>query len=113
MDPRKPIHRPDEGSQDIIRQIAHAHLMECTTMGAKALGCSGASFVMLGIAIWAAELAELDRRAAAQMLAAIADLYDPASNDTKKRHAEKRRRQAVDRLHAAVDISMAKPAGTA
>lgn len=110
-DPRKTVYRPDADTQNAAREIALAHLIGATEEGAKAIGCTGASFVILGIGIWTSELAELDGRASAQMLRALADLYDPASNHTKKQHAEKKRRAAVSRLFAALDLDMATPAG--
>lgn len=113
MDPRKTIIRPDQEAQNAMRQIALAHLRAVTEEGAKAIGCTGASFVVMGIAIWGAELAELDARAAAQMMRAIGDLYDPASSAAKKAHAEKKRRAAVTRLFAALDLEMARPEGRA
>lgn len=112
-DPRKPIHRPDAEQQDRVRRIAHSHLLSVTEEGARAIGCTGASFVILGLGMWTGELAELDRKAAAQMLRALADLYDPASNDARKIRAEKKRRAAVTRLLAAVDLDMAEPGGRA
>ncbi|OWU80453.1 hypothetical protein ATO1_08900 [Phaeobacter sp. 22II1-1F12B] len=87
--------------------------MAVTEEGAKNIGCTGASFVILGLGIWAEELAELDGKASAQMLRALADLYDPTSNQPKKFNAEKKRRSAVDRLLAAVDLDMATPGGRA
>lgn len=113
MDPRKPIHRPSDETQDAVRSIAHKHLLEVTSLGAKALGCSGASFVMIGMGIWASELSELDSRATAKLLASLATLYDPASNNAQKIRAEKKRRNAVKLLLGAVDIEMSTPAGTA
>ncbi|WP_420415894.1 hypothetical protein [Marinovum algicola] len=112
-DPRKPVQRPDTATQDAARRIAYAHLLSVTEEGAKALGCTGASFVILGMAIWARELAELDPKAAVQMLRSIADIYDPTLNTTKKARAERKRRAAVDRLLAAVDLEMAQPMGRA
>ena len=112
-DPRRPIRRPDEQEQERVRNTVHDHLLEITSKGAESIGCTGASFVMMGIGVWAAELAELDQKATAQLLSALGDLYNPASNDGQRRRAEKRRRQAVEKLHAAVDISMATPGGTA
>lgn len=112
-DPRKPVHRPDQAAQDAAREVAYEHLLAATEAGAKAIGCTGASFVILGIGIWGSELAELDAKAASQMLRSIADLYDPASNHTKKIQAEKKRRAAVNRLLAAVDLEMSKPEGAA
>lgn len=112
-DPRKPIVRPDPETQEVQREIAYAHLIECTTQGARSIGCTGASFVILGLRIWAQELAELDGKASAQMLRALADIFDPSSNHKKKLHAEKKRRAAVQRLLAAVDLDMSTPSGRA
>lgn len=112
-DPRKPVHRPDQATQDAMRKIAYEHLLAITEQGSKAMGCTGASFVILGIGIWGSELAELDAKAAAQMLRSIADLYDPSSNETKKIRAEKKRKAAVNRLLAALDLEMATPEGQA
>lgn len=112
-DPRKPIHRPSTDQQDLVRRIALDHLLIVTEEGSKSIGCTGASFVILGLGIWASELAELDSRASAQMLRALADLYDPATNETGKIRAEKKRRSAVHKLLAAVDLDMATPGGRA
>lgn len=112
-DPRKPIRREDEAAQEATRQVAHAHLLAVTQEGARAIGCTGASFVILGMGIWGAELAELDPKAAAQMLRSLGDLYDPAVNQTGKIRAEKKRRKAVVRLLATVDLEMAEPHGSA
>lgn len=112
-DPRKPIERPDAKRQDMVRRVVHGHLMECTEKGSRALGCTGASFVIIGLGIWAAELSELDQKAAAQMLGAMAVLFDPASNDAQKRRAEKKRQVAVDRLFASLDLEMSTPGGSA
>ncbi len=113
VDPRKPVHTPDEGQQALVRKIVHQHLMTCTAAGAQEIGCSGASFVMLGIAEWVSELAYLDPKATSQMLAALSVLYDPRSNEAQKRRAEEKRRSAVRKLHTAVDIDMATPGGSA
>ncbi|AVO39608.1 hypothetical protein C6Y53_02185 [Pukyongiella litopenaei] len=67
----------------------------------------------MGIGIWCSELADLDARATAQLLRAVADIYDPALNDAGKLRAEKNRRSAVNRLLAAVDLDMAAPGGRA
>lgn len=112
-DPRKPINRPPQTDQDQARAIAHSVLMMATSEGAKAVGCTGASFVIMGIGIWAAELSELDQKATSQMLRSLGDLYDPSSNHAKKQNAEKKRRAAVNKLFAALDLEMAAPGGNA
>jgi hypothetical protein len=112
-DPRKPVHQPDPNAQDSVREIAYRHLLAVTELGAREIGCSGASFVMIGLGIWAAELHDLDPKAAAQLLRSLATLYDPKASDNQKRAAEKKRHAAVTRLHAAVDLDMATPKGEA
>lgn len=112
-DPRKPVHRPQQADQDAARQIAHACLMAATSEGAKMVGCTGASFVIMGIGIWAAELCELDQRAVSKMFEALAVIYDPSANDRQKIKSEKSRRAAVDKIFAALDLEMNPPQGTA
>ena len=105
-DPRKPVHLQGGEQADVIASIAHAHLVECTILGAQALGCTGASFVTMGMGIWATEVAELDGKAAAQFLRALADLMEPGRKPAAKQEAEARRQYAVRRLLAAVDLMM-------
>jgi hypothetical protein len=82
-----------------------------TSAGAKAIGGTGASFVMIGMGVWAAELAELDGGAAAKFLHALADISDPANNENQKRRVEEDRRHAVRALFAAIDLEMAEVKG--
>lgn len=113
-DPRKPILRPPtDQEQTNITKLAYTHLMVATHNGAQEIGCTGAAFVVLGIGIWSAELAELDAKSASKMLAAISVIYDPTSNPTQKMHAEKKRATAVKKLFGAVDLAMTNPTGTA
>jgi len=112
-DPRKPIMQPDEAESVRLHKIAYDHLRECTKKGAQATGTTGASFVILGLAIWTDELAELDYRATAQMLDALTILYDPKAPPKKKEHAERRRRAAVAKLLAQVDLDMNSTEGSA
>jgi|GEM_PF-3026389 len=112
-DPRKPVHHRagDEGAG--VRKIIHAHLIECTRHGARSLGCTGASFVTMGIGIWAAELAELDGRATAKFLRALADIMEPGHSPVQKQNAEAKRQHAVRRILAAVDLAMNSTEGRA
>lgn len=112
MDPRKPILTPTGESRDQVIQMAHEVLLDATFVGAKVLGCPGASFVTIGMGIWAMELSELDAKATSQMLSALATLYDPKSNHGQKMRAEKRRAAAVKQILSALDLEMATPAGT-
>lgn len=109
----KPIKQPDDASHEAVRQIIHAHLMECTERGAQALGCTGASFVTSGIGMWGAELAELDATATAHLFHAIGNIFDPKNGPAQRQYAEKQRAKAVKRLLAAVDLDMTQPAGRA
>jgi len=112
MDPRKPVQRPDPDMQGAIRGRVYEHLLAVTEAGARSIGCTGASFVIMGVGIWGAELSELHPRAAAQMMRALADIYDPATNPTQKARAEKKRCAAVNKLLATVDLHMANPRGS-
>lgn len=112
-DPRKPIQHRTGEQGDITRRIVHAHLLECTASGAGFLRCTGASFVTMGVGIWAEELAELDGKATAHFLRALADIMDPALKPAAKAAAENRRAYAVSRLLAAVDLAMTKEEGRA
>lgn len=112
-DPRKgTLHRAGAAG-DVTRDIVHAHLLECTSLGARAVGCTGASFVTMGMGIWAAELAELDGRATAILLRALSDIMDPKNKPATKAEAENRRQYAVKQLHLAVDMKMTRPEGRA
>ncbi|WP_423212278.1 hypothetical protein [Paracoccus yeei] len=112
-DPRKPVHLQGGEQADVVSSIVHAHLIECTSLGARALGCTGTSFVTMGMGIWATELAELDGKAAAQFLRALADLMEPGRKPAAKQEAEARRQYAVRRLLAAVDLMMNETEGRA
>jgi hypothetical protein len=112
-DPRKRVQRPEGDDADRMREIAYTYLLACTEKASEAIGCTGASFVILGVGIWANELAELDARAARQMFDALGDLFDPSASDRKKAHAERRRRAAVNKLLAAVNLAMSEAGGRA
>tara|TARA_R110002049_G_scaffold45609_10_gene133020 strand:+ start:520 stop:864 length:345 start_codon:yes stop_codon:yes gene_type:complete len=113
FDPRKPVNHPTGEAAGDVREIARQHLLKATENGAKDIGCTGASFVMVGLGIWTSELMELDARATSQLMHALAVFADPSANQTKKMHAERKRAAAVRKLFAALDIEMAPPAGTA
>ncbi|SFY20420.1 hypothetical protein SAMN04244548_03066 [Paracoccus pantotrophus] len=112
-DPRKGTRHRAGADGNVVRDIVHAHLIECTGLGAKAVGCTGASFVTMGIGIWAAELAELDGKATAILLRALADIMDPKNTPAAKAAAESRRQYAVQLLHMAVDMAMNDAEGRA
>jgi len=110
-DPRKPVRTLPEAQNQAIRASVHAVLLAATEVGAKEIGTTGASFVIVGMGVWATELAELDARATARMLRALADIYDPRTNPNQKRRAEEERAKAVRAILAALDLEMAEAAG--
>lgn len=110
-DPRKHVRSPAPEHQREILDTVHRHLMAATQAGAEAMGASGASFVIVGMGVWTVELAELDARATAKYLRALADIFDPRTNDGQKRRAEQDRSQAVRALYAALDLTMAEAKG--
>lgn len=107
------MHHPDSNTQDAVRSIAHAHLIEATEKGARAIGCTGASFILMGLGIWAAELSELDQRAVSRLLAALSVIFDPTANPRQKDRAERQRRKAVADILAALDLHMSPTEGRA
>lgn len=112
-DPRKQVVAADVQTSRDVRAIVQHHLLAATELGAQAAGIGGASFVMTGMGVWAAELTELDARAAVKYLRALADLFDPRTNENQKRRAEKDRAQAARDLYAALDLVMAETTGNA
>lgn len=112
-DPRKGTRHVAGPAAEEIRHTIHSYLLATTTMGAQAVGCTGASFVTMGIGIWAAELAELDPKATGVLLRALADKVDPKATPAARAAAEGRRRYAVDQLHKAVDLAMTRTEGRA
>ncbi len=111
MDPRKPVATPDAQAADIARATAYRYLRLATEQGSQAIGCTGASFVLMGIGLWALELAELDAKAASRLLSALATIVDPKKNPRQKAHAEEERKKAVRAILAALDLEMATPKG--
>lgn len=110
-DPRKLVRRLEPEQADAIRNVVHQHLLAATDVGARAIGCTGASFVVVGLGVWARELSELDARATARYLRAVADILDPRMNDNQKRRAEQERSKAVREIYAALDLEMSEPEG--
>lgn len=110
-DPRKPVRSPAPEHQRDILDAVHRRLLEATAVGAQEIGATGASFVIIGVGVWAAELTELDGVATARYFRALADLFDPRTNDGQKRRAEKDRSQAVRALYASLDLQMAETQG--
>lgn len=112
-DPRKPVITPSPERQQALINAVHQRLLAATAAGAAETGGTGAAFVIIGIGVWAAELAELDGKATAKFFRAIADIFDPRTNDAQKHRADKDRSQAVRALYAALDLEMAEVDGHA
>ncbi|CAM5574912.1 hypothetical protein MAUB1S_09663 [Mycolicibacterium aubagnense] len=110
-DPRKPVLSvATEHRQDVLDAV-HRTLLAATSVGAKEIGATGASFVIIGIGVWAQELTELDGRATAKLFRAMADILDPRTNEHQKRRAEKDRAQAVRDIYSAIDLDMTEVRG--
>lgn len=112
-DPRKPVVRYGTDKSQQATSIAYKHLLRATENGASELGTSGASFVVLGLGIWATELAEINPMAASKMLAALSVIYDPKSKPQAKERAERHRRASVEKIFSAVDMALTETEGRA
>lgn len=112
-DPRKEVKQLSADEGKAIRDIAQAVMLRATEEGASALGITGASFTLLGLGVWIQEWSELNPRATSKMLRALADLYDPSSNDVKRAFAEKKRSAAVKDLFGTLDLEMKDTKGSA
>ena len=126
-DPRKPVlptDRSDSPESMSAYDLTYSILRQATEIGARSLRCTGASFVTSAMGIWALELRDIDRRAGAEFLRALADMVEiddapgsdaPAtatgSHEFISANIEIRRATAVRDLMAAVDLMMAKPEG--
>jgi hypothetical protein len=110
-DPRKPVRTPPAEQGREMLNLVHEHLLAATEVGAKAIGATGATFVIVGVGVWASELTELDARATAKYFRALADIFDPKTNPSQKARADKDRSQAVRSLYAALDLVMAEAKG--
>lgn len=104
---KKPIYRPQGAERTAVREQIHNVLLAVTEAGAKAIGCTGASFVTSSMGIWMAELAELDGKSTAKFMAALSVIADPTASHAKKTAAENKRRAAVEKLMQAVNLDMA------
>ena len=112
-DPRRPVYRPDHDTQAVIRQMVNHFLTEATSVGCKAIGCTGAAFVTTAITLWTEEMAEVDARNTARFYRALADLCDPDVSDAVRKQAARRRHKAIDGMYASLDMLMATPEGQA
>lgn len=112
-DPRLPIREKSFEEQMRIKRAVHLLLLNATEIAGEDIGISGATFVFAGMGVWAAELAELDGRATAAYLRAMANIFDPSTTPEQKLSAEIDRKAATRTLFHAVNISMAEPEGRA
>src|SRR6056297_3888048 len=78
-DPRKPVlptDRSDSPESMSAYDLTYSILRRATEIGARSLRCTGASFVPSAMGIWALELRDIDRRAGAEFLRALADMVE-------------------------------------
>lgn len=111
MDPRKPIRTLDRADSEAAIARIYPILLAACRMGADELGTSSASFMNIAMAAWAREFAEVSPADAAQYFRAMGDLLDPTASEGKRARASRRRRAALSRLLARMDLEMSEPEG--
>lgn len=103
-----------EGAEaDRAREIVEMYLHAAIDQGAQAAGCTPGSFVTMAMAVWSADLAEVDAAATADMLRALAKLVDPCSGGGDRKAAESDRVRALVRLHQMIDLLVCDAEGSA
>ncbi|MEN5275808.1 hypothetical protein ABE527_02550 [Brucella sp. TWI432] len=112
-DPRKTVVRPSAQGQVQILKDVEDLLLEATAAAAQRLGMSGASFVMIGMGVWAAELAEVNGPSSAKFIRALGTIFDPDASPMQKEAAEVERSKALHEIYATVDMLTSTPAGRA
>lgn len=113
-DPRRPTLTHDTRQQAAqTREVILDLLLRCTDRGCSRLGCTGVSFVTMAMGLWAAELSQLHGSAAAKLMRALADMFDPESSAEAKDQAELDRSNAARELHVALDLLIAQEEGAA
>lgn len=112
-DVRKPVASVDGVEAASLNEAVHRHLLAATEKGAKEIGCSGLSFVLIAMGSLTNELHELDPRATCKFLAALRIIFDPRATPRQKAYAEKKRAAAVRSLMAALDLQMNPKQGSA
>lgn len=86
---------------DFVREEVRRFLLEATERGCESLQATGVSFVLMGLGVWASELADAEPAWAASYFRALADIYDPSTSQRRKATAEVKRRKAFQALCAA------------
>lgn len=81
----------EPGQREFVLGEVNRFLVEATLRGSESIGCTGVSFVLMGIGSWFRELAELDPRNTAQYFRTLAVLADPTTSRAAKLKAEQRR----------------------
>lgn len=92
----------DPAQAHFVREEVRRLLMVATEQGSESLEASGVSFVLMGMGVWAGELAEADPDLAPVYLRALADIFDPNTSDLRKAKAETKRREAFQAFCSAV-----------
>lgn len=90
--------------QYLIRMVREAH---------ADTKLSGASIVLLGMQLWAAEMIEMDREAAGEYLRCLSEWAGPNMTEERFEAIEDRRQAAAMKIFNAVTLSHAKPEGRA
>lgn len=90
----------DPDQRAFVRSEINRFLVDATKAGCESIGCTGVSFVLMGMAYWSEEIVELDPALAARYLRQLALIYDPKSNHQKRTRAELKRRDLFKQICA-------------
>lgn len=102
-DPCNPTKRLTADERDAVLGRVTEVLTDTVETGVQTIGTSGIDFVMLSMAVWWAELVDLDARATSAMFAALSIIADPQASTMDKIAAEQCRIDtARDLIKAAV-----------
>lgn len=81
----------EPGQREFVRSEMNRFLVEATERGCESIGCTGISFVLMGVGSWFRELCEIDPAVTAQYFRTLAVIADPKASESTKQKAEARR----------------------
>ena len=109
----KPARRPTtREEQQGLSLAVQSILASAAEVACEETGCTGVSFIVMSMAVLMLELAEIDGRSAAQFLAALSVMADPAASTAEKEAAERKKRDAAGKIFQAVDLNTAVDTST-
>lgn len=95
-------------------QISHCYelLYSATMEASQELKMSGISFVLIGIRLWASEMATVDAKSASQFFHYMATIHDPDSDEEAKAKAHNAMLQASKDLFRSAELFSADTKGS-